>query len=116
MFNLFSSAHAAPQFKLKPIDYYFSDPRVQGLLQAALDGNQPFAQQWVNQGANPNEEGPQNTPYNRLRLLHYAIAAENVQALRILVSLPDTDNRPFLLQPSNAQMTLNQSNISSAEN
>ena len=93
MFNL---AHAAPKFKLQPIDFYFTDPRVQGLLQAALDGDQATARQWVSQGANPNEEGPMTTPYNRLRLLHYGIAAENESAVRILVALgadPELDRK-----------------------
>lgn len=87
MFNLFSSAHPAPQFKLKPIDYYFTDSKAQGLLQAALEGNQPAAQQWLNQGANPNEEGPMSNQYNRIGLLHYAIAADNPNAAKILVAL-----------------------------
>lgn len=82
MFNL---AHASPKFNLKPIDFYFADPKTQELLQAALDGDQVAAQQWLSQGANPNEES--TSPYNKIRLLHYAIAAENPQAIRILINL-----------------------------
>lgn len=84
MFNL---AHAAPKFKLQPIDFYFADSKVQGLLQAALNGDQVTAQQWISQGANPNEEGPISNQYNRISVLHYAIAAENSTAVQILVSL-----------------------------
>ena len=82
-----ANASAAPVFKLKAPKEYFSDPATLALLKAALEGDLPTAKQLVVQGANPNDEGPKDNPYNRIRLLHYAIAANNAQAIRVLMAV-----------------------------
>jgi uncharacterized protein len=83
-----SSSTAAPRsFKLKNTTYYFSNSKSIALLEAALAGDLSRAKQLVVQGANPNDEGPQSDRYNRLRLLHYTIAARNKQAVKILVEV-----------------------------
>ena len=93
-----TSANAAPSFKLKPPQYYFADPKTLELLATAMVGDLPKATWLINEGANPNDEGPRDNPYNRLRLLHYAIAANNPQAVRVLVSVgadPELDAQGF---------------------
>ena len=82
-----ANASAAPVFKLKAPKEYFSDPATLALLKAALAGDLPTAKQLVAQGANPNDEGPKDNPYNRIRLLHYAIAANNAEAIRVLMAV-----------------------------
>jgi ankyrin repeat protein len=81
------TANAAPSFKLKAPGDYFSDPRSLALLSAARAGDLAKAKQLVAEGADPNDDGPKDNPYNRLRLLHYAIAANDAQAVRTLVAV-----------------------------
>ncbi len=76
-----------PVFKLKAPREYFTDEKTLALLSAALAGDEARAQQLVAQGANPNDEGPKDNPYNRIRLLHYAIVAKNQQAVRVLAAV-----------------------------
>lgn len=80
-----SNASGAPSFKLKTPKDYFSDQKTLDLLSAALTGDLIKAKHLVADGANPNEEGPRNNPYNRIRLLHYAIAAKNQRAVKVLI-------------------------------
>ncbi len=77
IFMMTTNANAAPSFKLKPPQFYFADNQTQALLAAAMAGDITKAKKLVAGGANPNDEGPRDNPYNRLRLLHYAIAANN---------------------------------------
>jgi ankyrin repeat protein len=77
----------AKTFKLKAPNQYFANEKTQFLLAAALGGNLAEAQRQVTGGANPNEEGPQSNKYNRLRLLHYAIAARNQRAVDVLLKV-----------------------------
>lgn len=84
---MITNANAAPSFKLKPPQYYFSDHKTVALLATAMAGDLPKAKQLVAQGANPNDEGPRDNPYNRLRPLHYAIAANNSQAVKTLMAV-----------------------------
>ena len=47
-------------------------------------------------GADPNAEGPRDNPYNHLRLLHYAIAANNGKAVKVLVAVgADPELKPL---------------------
>ena len=80
------TANAVPAFILKAPTDYFSDAKSRALLDAALVGDVIKAKQLVAAGANPNDEGPLDNPYNRLRLLHYVIAANNAQAVKILIA------------------------------
>ncbi|UFS71707.1 ankyrin repeat domain-containing protein [Geomonas sp. RF6] len=82
-----TNAIGAPVFKLKPPTHYFADDKTLALLAAAMAGDLPKAKNLVAQGANPNDEGPRGNPYNRLRLLHYAMAARNREAIRVLVAV-----------------------------
>jgi uncharacterized protein len=82
-----TNANGAPVFKLKTPKDYFSDKMTLALLTAALAGDLSQAKRLVAEGANPNDEGPRDNPYNRLRLLHYAIAADNTQAIRVLLAV-----------------------------
>lgn len=82
-----TNATGSSRFHLKAPKEYFSDKKTVALLTAALAGDLTKARQLVAEGANPNDEGPRSNPYNRLRLLHYAIAANNERAVRILISL-----------------------------
>lgn len=77
---------AAPVFKLKAPGEYFSDTKTLALLSAALAGDLGRARELVAEGANPNDDGPKDKP-NRIRLLHYAIAANNPHAVRVLVAV-----------------------------
>ncbi|HBA86855.1 MAG TPA: hypothetical protein DCZ75_02380 [Geobacter sp.] len=86
IFMPITTADAAQIFKLEPAQYYFSS-KTHLLVTAAMTGNMSMAQQLVNEGANPNDEGPPESKYNRLRPLHYAIAANNRQAARILMAV-----------------------------
>ena len=81
------NGNGAPTFKLKAPKEYFDDAKTLALLKAALAGNLEKAKLLVADGANPNAEGPRDNPYNRLRLLHYAIAAKNAQAVRVLMAV-----------------------------
>jgi uncharacterized protein len=81
------NANSAPTFKLKAAEEYFEDVKSLALLNAALTGNLDMAKQLVAGGADPNAEGPRNNPYNHLGLLHYAIAAKNAKAVRVLIAV-----------------------------
>lgn len=82
-----TNASGAPVFKLKPPKHYFADHKTLELLDSALVGDLPKAKQLVAEGANPNDEGPRDNIYNRLRLLHYAIAANSSTAVRTLMAV-----------------------------
>ena len=82
-----TKASGAPVFKLKPAQYYFTDRKTLALLNSALAGDLPKANQLIAEGANPNDEGPRDNPYNRIRLLHYAIAANSATAVKTLIAV-----------------------------
>lgn len=84
---IFPGASSSTSFRLKSAEFYFQDPKYRELLRAALDGDLPQAKRLVIQGACPNAEGPLDNQYNRLRLLHYVIAANNPKAVEILLSV-----------------------------
>ena len=93
-----TNANAAPSFKLKPPQFYFADSKTQALLAAAMAGDISKAKQLVTGGADPNDEGPRDNPYNRLRPLHYAIAANNSQAVKTLIAVgadPELNTQGF---------------------
>lgn len=76
------------KFSLKAPTAYFDNKQSIALLQAALAGDLTKAKALVASGANPNDEGPtHDANSNRLRLLHYAIASDNKQAVKILMSV-----------------------------
>jgi len=77
----------APKFKLEAPAKYFDDALVQSLLAAALADDVAQAKAAVARDASPDAEGPKDNPYNRLRLLHYAIAAGSAPAIRTLLAL-----------------------------
>lgn len=81
------NSSAAPAFVLKPAEAYFANPQTLALLQAARQGDLAQARSLVARGADPDDEGPRDNPANRLRLLHYAIAAQDKQALRVLAEV-----------------------------
>lgn len=88
----------APAFALKPAEHYFADPRALALLRAALAGDAARAKAALAEGAVPDTEGPLANPDNRLRLLHYAVAADNAAAARLLAELgadPERDTPGF---------------------
>ncbi|WP_136526054.1 ankyrin repeat domain-containing protein [Geomonas ferrireducens] len=91
-----TTAEAAPRFKLRGPSYYFADNGTLTLLTAALAGDVRAAQLAVAQGADPNAEGPLDNKYNRLRPLHYAIAANNKDAVTVLVSVGADPELPAL--------------------
>lgn len=81
-------APAAPiVFALKPAEHYFAAAPTLALLRAAMAGDTAAAKAALAAGAAPNDEGPRNNPDNRLRLLHYAVAAQRPAAARLLVEL-----------------------------
>jgi len=77
----------APKFKLDAPAAYFDDALTQSLLAAALAGDLAQARAAIARGASPDAEGPKDNPYNHLRLLHYAIAAGSVPAIRTLLAV-----------------------------
>jgi ankyrin repeat protein len=77
----------APEFKLDTPTAYFDDAPTQALLSAALAGDLAKARQAVQRGASPDAEGPKSNPYNHLRLLHYAIAANSVPGIQTLIAV-----------------------------
>ena len=81
------TANNASAFDLKKPSHYFSNTKTLALLNAALSHNLEKAMQLVNQGADPNDDDSENHPYSRLRLLHYAIAANNKLAVKILIGI-----------------------------
>lgn len=72
------------KFKLEKPEFYFPDPQSRALLSAALAGNLANAMQLLANGASVDAEGPPQVP-NRLRLLHFAIASNNKDAVRVLL-------------------------------
>ncbi len=91
-----TSATEAPTFKLGAPKTYFDDPKTLALLEAALAGDFARARELVADGVSPDTEGPKDNPYNRLRLLHYAIAAGSVPAIRTLIRVganPELDTQ-----------------------
>ncbi|BCG46416.1 hypothetical protein GEOBRER4_n1212 [Citrifermentans bremense] len=87
IFMISTRASTEPSFNLRPPEYYFENPKTISLLDAALTGNTSKAKEWVQKGADPNDEGPMISSYYRLRLLHYAIAAKNPDAVRTLLDV-----------------------------
>jgi ankyrin repeat protein len=82
------NSDAQIKFNLKSPATYFENKQSIALLQAAMAGDLTKARELVAAGANPNEEGPtQDANANRLRLLHYAIASDNKQAVKILIAV-----------------------------
>jgi uncharacterized protein len=81
------NANGAPSFKLKAANDYFGDQKTRALLTASLAGDLTKARHLVAEGANPNDEGPRSNRYNRLRLLHYTIAAKNQRAVKVLLEV-----------------------------
>ncbi len=81
------AAPAPARFALQAPAHYFSDARALALLSAALAGDTTAAKVALAAGASPDTEGPAANPDNRLRLLHYTIAAEKPAAARLLVEL-----------------------------
>ncbi len=77
----------ALMFKLEAPARYFDDALSQSLLAAALAGDLARAREAVARGASPDAEGPKDNPYNHLRLLHYAIAADSVPGIRTLIAV-----------------------------
>jgi ankyrin repeat protein len=76
------------KFYLKEPATYFENKKNVALLQAAMAGDFVKAKALVAAGANPNDEGPtHDANANRLRLLHYAIASDNKQAVKILMQV-----------------------------
>lgn len=95
---MMTNVNGAAAFILNAPQEYFADTQSLALLSAALEGNLAKAQQLVAAGANPNDEGPRDNQYNRLRLIHYAIAANNGRAVKILMaagSNPELDAEGF---------------------
>jgi ankyrin repeat protein len=82
-----TEAPAQSGFKLKAPSEYFSNSRSVALLQAALAGDLSKAKQLVSEGANFNDEGPMaDANANRLRLLHYAVAANSKPGVQTLLA------------------------------
>ncbi len=80
-------SNPAPKFKLDAPAAYFDDALSQSLLTAALAGDLVKAKEAIARGASPDADGPKNNPYNHLRLLHYAIAANSVPGIRTLMAV-----------------------------
>lgn len=86
--GLTMNADAQLRFNLKDPANYFENKQSVALLQAAMAGDLVKAKTLVATGANPNDEGPtHDLNANRLRLLHYAIASESKQAVKILMTV-----------------------------
>ena len=76
------------RYSLKQPAQYFTDPMSLALLTAAVANNLEEAYRLVYAGANPNDEGPRlPLDANKLRLLHYSIAANSSPAVRILIKV-----------------------------
>ena len=82
-----TNAAGSPVFKLKTPQHYFADQGTLDLLASALAGDLDKARQLVAKGANPNDEGPRDNQYNRLRLLHYAIASNSAVGVKTLIAV-----------------------------
>lgn len=75
------------EFSLRNPATYFSGKQSIALLEAAMSGNLAKAKHLVAAGADPNDEGPVQPNVNRLRLLHYAIASGNKEAVKVLYAV-----------------------------
>jgi hypothetical protein len=76
------------KFNLTAPASYFQNKQSVSLLQAAMAGDIAKARALVAAGANPNDEGPtHDLNANRLRLLHFAIASDNKEAVKILIAV-----------------------------
>lgn len=84
---LATNAGSTATFVVKPQEHYFTDEQTIRLLQAALAGDLDTAKQLVIQGADPNTEGPKDNKYNRIRILHYAIAVSSSDGVRTLMAV-----------------------------
>lgn len=82
-----ASADGSSKFKLQRPEHYFQDKVTRNLLEAVLDGDVAKAKQLVAQGVDPNAEGPSSAKYNKLRLLHYAIADKSEKGVKILLAV-----------------------------
>lgn len=82
-----SCVNAGSSFDLRPPQHYFQDTKTLKLLSAAMAGDATAAKEYVAVGADPNDEGPLDSDYIRLRLLHYLIAAKKPDAVRILLNV-----------------------------
>lgn len=98
-----TNSSRVPVFRLKPVTEYFDDEKTVSLVLASMTGDIDKARWLVAEGANPNDEGPKSNDYNRLRTLHYAIAANNKTAVKTLMDVgadPELDvagfGEPFL--------------------
>lgn len=76
------------RFPLQPPEQHFNDPSTRALVAAALRGDAAELRAAVAKGASPNAEGV-SKPGSRFAFtpLHYAIAAGNLQAARLLVAV-----------------------------
>jgi hypothetical protein len=86
----------APAFKLKQPGDYFG-PKTAALVAAALQGDEAGVRQALAQGANANEDGPSGAE-NRIRPLHYAVAANSPRAAQLLFQAggdPELDTAGF---------------------
>lgn len=82
-----TNVSAAVHFKLQPPQHYFADSKTLALLDTAMAGDLQKAKWLVAEGANPNDEGPRDNLYNRLRVLHYAIAADSPEGVKVLIEV-----------------------------
>ena len=87
IFMMTTNGNPAVSFKLKPPQHYFADSKSVALLGTAMAGDLQKAKWLVAAGANPNDEGPRDNIYNRLRLLHYAIAANSQEGVKVLIEV-----------------------------
>jgi uncharacterized protein len=79
--------HGPGTILIKSPWHYFKDPLALKLLAAARAGDLLAAKAAIAEGASPNEEGPMDNQINRMRLLHYAVAAKDANAVRTLIEL-----------------------------
>jgi ankyrin repeat protein len=81
------------KYSLKQPAQYFADPMSRALINAAIADNLEESYRLVYAGANPNDEGPK-APLNanKLRLLHYAIAANSSPAVSVLIKVGANPN------------------------
>ena len=76
------------KFIVNPPEYHFSDPLVRRLVEAVMTDNLSAAKQAIASGADPNAEGVmRQESHSGFSPLHYALAAENAKAVKMLYSL-----------------------------